>query len=600
VQFEHSYNAVDVMNSWSVRIQKNSSQNNRRQQSGVSKTRLDYKVDSFGGWTVGSDFQLSRGFSRTDFTRLVANNSKLALVVGTGLPGDLLRRPTGADPEALDWQLTSSVGVTRETNVNQTRSRSAGSPLTRSDSTYASGSSWDLESKLQLQPGDAWNFSLDGGLGATGEDSRTDQPLLPDSLRVTTARNQNENRNLDFSGSWKAGKDTNLLLNAGTRREVNQGFNTLIGQSDTKVGTDKRVDLQLKAVPFWGVSTQVDAGANNTDTQWAVSDQDQGGRGKKIQGNVDFTLGRMFGFLREAEFEGEFEWENASHTYGNSPNYDEKTRRLKGTLRRAFGTRSTASVSAEANLNQSFYDRVQPTEANPHPASIQDRDILRMYIDSVFNYRISSQVNSSVNVQWNAKKTVYIAADRAQNNVTDASYRVGANYTWKILPDVSFAQRYAVTAVSSTFDRSEDRSNLVRTSEIRSKLDSQIGERTKLLLEHMFRYKDSGAFSRDFPGAPRLYGKDTEEVYQYLEVTTAYSLVPRIVDLKFEQKYEVRDTKSLSNDTRSTRPKTEQTWGSDIRHTFPGDIALRLKVDRTSSTQEPSYWNVIASVNKAF
>ena len=86
---------------------------------------------------------------------------------------------------------------------------------------------------------------------------------------------------------------------------------------------------------------------------------------------------------------------------------------------------------------------------------------------------------------------------------------------------------------------------------------------------------------------------------QILEAETSYQLIPSLLAF-YRQRYDVRDVTQIVDGTTSQRDLLESIWGVDVKHTFPKDLVFTLKLERISSSNEPSYWRGQASANRTF
>ena len=69
----------------------------------------------------------------------------------------------------------------------------------------------------------------------------------------------------------------------------------------------------------------------------------------------------------------------------------------------------------------------------------------------------------------------------------------------QVTPLVKVSQNYRMTADYSFYDFNESSNVLSRTTEVRTGLQSTLGSKAKLDLDHSFRFKDSGRYVRDDP-----------------------------------------------------------------------------------------------------
>lgn len=580
-----------VSNKWNVRVQKNETQNNRRQQTGTSKTRVDYTVESFGGWSLGTDLDLSRRFATTDFNRTVDNATALNLVTTSGFLGELIRDPLGLELESFAWDVTGAVGLSAGERINQTRSRTTGE-LTRADSTSANGTTRQLETVVSMSGGPTgnWNLQLGGSLWRGNEDSDTEE-LEADSL--LTLENSSRRQHFHVLGDWKPTRTASVTMNVRTEQSVTQEYNRIIRRQDRIVGVNERAELAVGLVPLWGIKSDVRVTSSLLSAEYDIQDSDRQQRLLDVASTFDFTTGRIWGFLSGTDVSIDIGAEDGrvTNTDNTADHYDTSAKNVAVNFVRPIGRRLSTNIGAEAILTQRFYEDPE-----------NDQDVLRTFVDGSLVYDLAPAVDTGLNFRWNEKQTVNIASSRAQSNSIDTDLRIGANYTWAIVPWASITQRYAVTAESKALEFRDVESQLVRTSELRSSLDSSIGRRVALDLEHLFRYKDSGQFALSEDGI-RRYGKDREEDFQHLEVTTEYNLglgtALRTALLRLTQKYEIRETTTLSTGDVSRREKTEISWGTVIGHQFDW-FDLDVNVERTSSTQEPSYWSASARVTRTF
>lgn len=587
LNMDRDFGPLSASNRWSVNIQRNETQNNRRQQDGRSSSSLAYNAEGAGGWSIGTDLGVNRRFLTSDFNRTVDNSTDVDLVTTTGVLGHAIRQRLEADEDALDWSLTGAWGVTRATQINETRSRTDGS-VSRADSTGTEGTARRLETTLALDPDASWDIELGGYAWRGASDARTQQ-FNADSL--ITADNRSWENRFNVSGSWTPMKNTVLTFGGKVQRSRRQDYNRIIQAQDTVTGVDESARLSLDARPLWGIRSVVTFSAGALRSDYRVQDSDRTSSNEGILATFDFSTGKIFGFMAGTDVKLEWEMESGRTTFSEdrTQHYDSDKTRMKVDLSRPIGTKLSATVGGEALLTQRFYEDGD-----------QDDDDLRTWFDAALKYDLSSRVDATLNIRWNGKEIVKVQSSQSANSTTDTDLRVGANYNWRIVDRVTFGQRYSVFAQSKELAFRDQESQLSRTSEVVSTLTSQVGERVDLDLEHKFSFRDSGRFSIDPASGVRAYGKDREEDWQYLEVGTRYHILRGLADLHARQRFEVRESRVLTSGQVTNRPKTELTWGTQFKHDIAEGFDLSGLIDRISSTQEPSYWLATVSLNRVF
>jgi len=587
-------------NSWNVILEENPTQNDYRRRTGKMRARLESDLPGAGGLSAGTDLLVGRVFSGSDFDRTINNNSAANLFLSSSILGQLSRAVLGLPESQLDWTVTGSAGLTSQTTVSARRTGGKGGSISRWDSTDASGSSRGLDTQLTLERGNT--LRLDAlGTFSNGQDDSETQTFEPGRAQayevLPKEENEDRRRVMALNASWTPKPGTKVALNGQLTRTYKQFFSSQVRTRETTDGKDQRITLDLSFEPFWGIETKVTG--KNTDylLDYAVAEQDNLKRGNGIEGEIQFTTSKVFGFLRNIESITQAEWSKTHNSFGTAVPYDDRQLRLRQSLRRPLNSRLAVLLTAEENLSQLFY-----------PGGDQDRDDLRLLLDGALGYKPSMKVDTRLTAQYTQKQLINVAADRSASSSNQNSYRIEASVKYQLDPSVQLDQKYVITA-DYTFYRFNERSNnLVRTTEVRTGLKSTIGKKAKLDLEHQYRFKDSGEYrypdTQTGTGGLRLYSKATEETYQVLTATTRYEFSQGF-NLHANQRMEVRRTVQVVSQKVTRTPKIEFTGGLDLDHRFDPDFSVNARIDRTqtystTSIADKNYWRISASLNRRF
>ncbi len=587
---------LQLKNTWDVRIAKNSAQNHYKSRSGNATAHGEYSFPGLGGWSTGADLGLKRVFTRGDFNRTVANGNEFSWFVTAGAPGGVLSRLFHLPEGALSWDVTGSTGTTEQIDVRENQAQTGASG--RSDSTYATGGTAALDSRLSAAAGTKWKLDVTGHLDRDNRDSRTRQrakSATQDTDTTLVADDANNRKRLGFSSAWTPTVQNRIGVTGSFLRSVNQSYSANVGAQDTKTGLEQRLGIDAKLVPFWGINMDLKAEDSRADVAYELSTQGRATRKRSGSGRLNFIVGSSVPILRGLESTTDATFDRSrvefqSSTAARDTDYDTEATNLRQVLRRPLGTRLVAVTTAEANLTRMLYDNKG-----------QDRDDLRLLLDGALGYRPATGIDCRLTGQWRKQQTVYIPAASSRNSVTGKSYAVGAEAGLQLTPLVKISQKYQMTADYSFYDFNENSNTLSRTTEVRTGLQSTLGGMAKLNLDHSFRFKDSGKYVRSTPGAPRLFAKAADETYQFITVATAYDFRPGVT-LRASERMESRVQQPRGDPkppaTRTT--KMEFTGGLDLRHQFSPDFSVEAKVERTESTTEKSYWRVSGSLSRVF
>jgi hypothetical protein len=589
-KWKREYQKLEADNSWDMDIQKDAARNSFQSRQGRSQTHLEYSMPSFGGWSAGSDFALKRVFNGSEFDRTVDNGTSSNLFLTSALLGNLAGRLMRVPEGSLEWKLTGSAGLKSDTDIRQIRLGGETNQLRSSDSTSATGSDRALESQMRFSRGTVFKLDTTGRYGQTSEDARTQSWDIahPDSFKVLSANNRNSSRRVALNAAWNPNQKTQATLMGQSNRERNQFYSALIRKQDGSDGLDQRLSLEFKTTPLWGIELQTKGENGYTDQRYKTSTQGRGLRRNTVDGSAHFITGPSAGLLEGLESTTEWHWQNNRNTFQSTTDYDSRERRLRQNLRRPFGQKLVAIATAEGSLSQSFYkDRSQ------------DRDELRWMLDGALGYRPSIRIDSRLTASWSQRQTLNIPAANSRNSNTQNSYRIGAESNLQLSPTMKVGQKYAMTADYSFYDFNESNNGLIRTTEVRTSFTSVLGKKAKLDAEHNFRFKDSGQYVRENPGAPRLYGKSAEETFQYLTVTTRYDFTSEF-DIHASQRYEVRRITQVVSKKLTKTTKLLFTGGMNLNHKFSDAFSVNVQADQTRSTAEKNYWRVSASLDRQF
>jgi hypothetical protein len=170
---------------------------------------------------------------------------------------------------------------------------------------------------------------------------------------------------------------------------------------------------------------------------------------------------------------------------------------------------------------------------------------------------------------------------------------VSASYTYRITPRVSVRQELRVIAQWRDFRfTAEDRSDLTRTSTLRTNSSAKISNRIELSLNHSYNFRNSGPFFDD------LYQPQLEYIEQTLTVGCDYTPVVGV---------RVRGENSLrSVENRSPGQPEEPNLQYDTRITanlnrrLLNAVDAKLNATRVLSTREENHWQVDMSVSRTF
>lgn len=590
LKMERDVNRLKLANSWNVGIQKNSAQNHYKSRSGTSKARGEYRLPGLGGWSTGADLGLQRNFSGGDFSRTVDDGSEFSWFVTAGAPGRILSRIFRLSEGALSWDVTGSAGATQNVDIRENRTQ--GIVGSRSDSTHATGSTSQVDSRIAADLGQKWKLDVTGRIDRESEDSLTRQREHKTVAQITdstvAAVNRNRGKRMAFNTTWSPNARNRVGLAGQFSRNVNQSYSADVRAQDTKTGLDQRITLDTKLVPFWGINLDLKAENNVTDISYAISRQGRGRTKKAGSGRLNFVVGSVVPLFRGTEMTTEANWEKSRNTFLTSANYTNDITTLRQVVRRPFGKRVVMVTTGEASLNRMVYADKK-----------QDRDDLRYMLDGSLGYRPAQAFDCRLTAQWRQQQTIYIPAANSRNSVTQKSYQIGAEIGLQITPLVKVTQKYSMAADYSFYDFNENSNSLSRTTEVRTGLQSTVGSKAKLNLDHSFRFKDAGRYVRDNPAAPRLYSMATDETYQFLVLATRYDFSPEFA-LRASQRMEIRETRQRGVDTAARTEKLEFTGGMDLNHNFSQDFSVNARVERTQSSSERNYLRVSGSLNRTF
>jgi hypothetical protein len=583
---------LKLENSWNVGITKNSAQNHLKSRRGNSQARGEYGIAGLGGWSTGADLGLRRDFSGNDFNRTVDNGSEFSWFVTAGAPGRLLSSLFKLPEGALSWDVTGSAGATEGVGIRDSRAQAGRGQ--RSDSTHTTGSTQQIDSRISAALGQKWTLDVTGRIDRDSNSSRTRQ--RDTSIKGTVdstiaAENGNRRKRAGFTTAWTPSPQNRIGFTGQFSRSVNQSYSVEVRAQDTKTGLDQRLAIDAKLVPFWGINLDLSADNNRTDITYALSPQGRGGTQKSAKGRLNFIVGPAVPLLQGTEATTEASWQKSRNSFqASTTDYGNEITTMRQVVRRPLGSRLVAVTTGEASINRMLYDDKK-----------QDRDDLRFLLDGAFQYRPRPGFDCRLTAQWRKQQTVYIPAANSRNSVTAKSYGVGAELGIQVTPLVKVTQSYKMTADYSFYDFNESSNALSRTTEVRTGLQSTLGLKAKLNVDHSFRFKDSGRFVRDNPGAPRLFAKASDETYQFLALTTLYDFSSGF-SLRASERMEVRELRPRGNPTpASTRTtKLEFTGGLDLKHRFSEDFSVNARVERTQSSAEKSYWRVSGSLSRLF
>ena len=592
LKMDRTFQRLKLANSWDIGISKNSDVNHYKSRTGSAKVHGEYGITRLGGWSTGADLGLKRDFSGGDYNRTVDNGSEFSWFATAGAPGLLLSRVFGLPEGALTWDVTGSAGTTENTDIRENQAQGGGSG--RSDSTYATGSTQEIDSRISAAAGKKWTLDVTGRMDRASDRSRTRQRDISVSGTADStvlADNASRGKRVAFTTAWTPSPKNRIALTGQFNHNVNQAYSADVRAQDTKTGLDQRFGIDVKLVPFWGINLDLKAGNNRTDISYALSPQGRGNTQKTANGRLNFILGSAVPLLRGTEMTTEATWEKSRNTFQSSTtDYGSETTTLRQVLRRPLGSRLVAVTTGEAGISRTMYDDKK-----------QDWDELHFLLDGSLGYRPRTGFDCRLTAQWQSRQTVYIPAANSRNSRTLKNYAVGAELGLQVTPLVKVSQNYKMEADYSFYDFTESSNALSRTTEVRTGLQSTLGSKAKLNLDHSFRFKDSGRYVRDNLAAPRLYSKASGETSQKLSLTTRYEFTPEFA-LQASEQLEVRELRQRGNPPPPpTRTKILGfTGGLDLNHRFSKDFSVTARVEKTQSSAEKGYWRVSASLSQVF
>jgi hypothetical protein len=291
-----------------------------------------------------------------------------------------------------------------------------------------------------------------------------------------------------------------------------------------------------------------------------------------------------------------------------TPN-DVRIRDLKGTLRRKVSPRVSLAATGGVSLISLFY-HPRPGDAR-QAQQAQDRDDYRQLLDFTAVYNPGPKFDTSASIQRTETRTVNIRAAASGNNVVNERYQVLATLAYKMTPATRISQRYSISADYGFFVFAEDRNSLTRETKVTTQIASQVSQRLGLQLDHDFRFRDSGAYTRETPGSPRLYNRSLKDTQQSLSTTTRYQIIPQLT-LQLQQLMENRWSEPLSGSGAARISRTlrlDLVEGAQFSHAFSSGLSLGGRFNRTDSyielpgnprPRKEQYWVAEVSVNKGF
>lgn len=584
-------------NSWNMSLQKDSARNNYRARLGTSKTHLAYTVPGLGGLSAGTDLEFKRNFTGSKFDRTVSNGTTNNLFLSSELLGLGLNRAVGLTKDQLSWTVTGSDGLTSSKDIRQRWNQSANSSeltQTGDDSTTTTGSSPSFDSELKLAPSKLWNLDLNGNLGSSHEDSRT-VSFKPgvQAMSIQKATNRNTNRHVAANSAFTFDPKNHATLSGDYLTAVNQYFQNYgnVQGQETKNGISQTFNLDVTSVPLWGMELDLKGQSSLVGANYKLAaNQNRSARKNDVSGSLKFTTGSAWSWLQKIESTTEWDFQKTRNTAASTGNYNYGERRMRESLRRPLGSKVMAMITGEGTLGQSFYD--------DHS---KDSDELRVLADGNLGYRPTKNLDTRLEAQYTQRKTVNIPAATAAQSNTENTYVVGAQVNLPLTSDIQLSQKYTMTADYSFYNFNEENNGLVRTTEVRTGLNSTVGTKVKLQIDHDYRFKDAGSYIRSAPGEPRAYTKASKERYQYLVVTTSYDFSQEF-DLHASERLEVRRTTPIGVKVQPTTisRKSQFQGGAQLNHKFSDEFTVNASADNVRSSSERMYWMITASLNRKF
>ncbi len=593
ITLERKSDRWTVDNSWNYTIQNNSGQNPLKGRQGTAGAKVEYNAPGLGGWSFGSEGSLKRNFSGTAYDRSVNNETDGDLFLTWNAPGEALDRVFGVKPDALNWSITGTEGVTQGADIRQSKSLGA---VARSDSTATSGGSSGYKTEFNYKPNPAFSVAATSELDNTREKSETWHYVAgPDSVvhELPEATDSNSDRHYSVNSTWQPSPNTRVALTGQFEKGISQFYSSIVSAQDTKDGYDQNLRLETKLTPFWGIDIDANGNTEMTNIKYALETTGRGKNSRVSEGSIHFTTGPVFGFAKGTESTLEWRFEGTNNTFQDTTQsaFWYRENQLKETIRRPLTSQVTIITTGEGTLDQSFY-----TDQS------KDFDELRWLLDGALAFKPSDIIETHAAVQWQQHRTIDIPSSQSAQTNTQTHYQVEGEVDCQAAPDLKLTQKYTMSADYALYDLLPSTSNsnsLVRTTEVRTEMDGTIGSKIHLQGDDQFRFKDSGFYVTQADGGPRLYNRTATEYYQNLVMTIHYAFTSEF-DVHSSSRYEIRDTKDLVKNTSVIAKRLEFSSGMALDHKFSDAFSLHITADNTQSSIENAYWQVSASLDRRF
>ncbi len=580
-------------------IQQNEASSNLDNRDARTKARFEYGLTGWGGWSTGTDIDVSRVRNSSNFNRTLDNVGQFSWFANSQGPGRLMREVFGLADGVLSWEAGAQAGYKEDTDVRQ---RLLQGVLQQSDSTWADGSTVSLNSRASVTVGQKFKLDLTGQADRDRQTSRTlrvarikrtGEADSVDTTLLDPDRNNNRTRRGSATGAWTPGPKARFALNATYLEAIDEFYNTTVARQDRKEGLDQRIGLEMKLPPLLGVVFDLRGESSTSETKYQESiNQGRGRTRNYAKGAMSFAVRPGLGLLSRTESTTEITWDDSDNTFDNpnSPGFRGQIVSVRQNLRRPLGPRLVMVLTGDGSLNQSFYDLFQGKR--------QDRDEQRLLGDAAIGYRPREGLDTRVTAQVERRRQYSIDSTLSANSFTQNRYVVGAEIGSRLKDLLRLSQRYTITADYQVYRFKEEANILTRRTEVRTLAQATIGRGIRFDVDHSWQFKDSGSY-REIDLGPRKYAKTTRENYQSFLATVRYEIGTSF-QMRAQQRYDVRRVRNLANNKTTLSERLEFTGGIEVNHKFHQDFTLKTKIDRTDSSLEKSYWRVSNQVTYNF
>jgi hypothetical protein len=587
-----------VQNSTNVILGRDQNRGNRRTRFATSTATAT--VDLGLGFSGAMSGEMSRRTALDALTRTEDNSTK----------GDLslsYSRTTGP----LATNVSASAGILKndvygQSSLGRVRQPAIEDPVdsTRVDSTLALGTSLGVSGSATYKPTRRLSSTATFNAERSELDSRIFVFWRGRGQRDTSETSPNRN------GNWMASLRTEythataskLTLDLRSSNRDNEYYLVQQGIEKSR-STDNGVSLNA----IWKLPLSVDGRADVY-----VRRSDQSYRKLPDRGTVGdqqgFTIGgyRLMPFRVEASVDFGVDLRKNSYYVTRLTENDVRSRSMKLSLKREFSRRFSVSATSNLGLTSFFYhpsDSLRINNPNEYAQRLaQDRDDYRRLLDFSVLYKPGPKFDTSLSLQRNDRKTVYVKARASGNNTQSERYQILASITYRWSGRTQITQRYSIAADYSYFVFNEAGNSLTRETKVLTEIRSRLTNRTELLLGHDFRFRDSGSYKN------QLYGRSLEDTQQNLQAQTKYTLHEDL-SLSLKQRIETRSAHSLFTDDTQRTTRLELIEGIDFGHSFASGLSLDGSFNRTDSylaqpgitlPRKEKFWLIAASLSKRF